>query len=241
MTVFKTAFTTGLAILCLCSTLQAQNQNDTVRVEVSDNASLEYIFKKPKDFSSFQDVNIDSLTNELAYTISKFPNNLDTTLNLNSANKSTELTRERTQSLEITGKLGVNLIRHTLVPDYGLRVSVNLFNEIPAEFGDLASKRTTSFYAEYQHMLFFERDPDLSYERFGNGFVNLGFGFQSNNNGMALNLGYLVKPAGTYFGENTFKAEFQYSLADRFSMSPFIIATDNFNSFIPGVRVALLN
>lgn len=231
----KSILTLFFAVL-LCSPALVAQVNDTVKVAFNEHAQLEYIFETPKDFEVFKQVNLDSLTLELAENVSKIPENTDTLLVLNDSSE-----RKKTESLELSAAIGGSLVRHKLVPYYGLRIGVSFGSREPKIIKTNNDGIDMTIYAEYQHMTFFERNGEQGYSAFGNGFVSLGFvARQSETGGMGLNIGYLVNQNGNYFGENTMKLELYTSTKKSISLSPFIIATDNFKSFFPGVRIGFL-
>lgn len=231
---------THIALICalLSGMLSANAQvNDTVRVEFNENSRIEYIFKEPQDFAVFEQVNLDSITRELASQVKAIPYGTDTVISLSDGTVKTE-ERERFEALEISGTIGASLVRHKLVPHYGLRIGVSVGYKEPSIVKTDNDGVKMTIFGEYQHLMFFERAGENDYSSFGNGFANLGFMARSKDNrGMGLTLGYLVNQNGSYFGENTMKLEFHVSTKKSLSMSPFIIATDNFRSFIPGVRI----
>jgi len=215
--------------------------SDTIRVEFNKQTQLQYIFDNPKDFKVFESIDLDSLTQELSNSVASFNANIDTTLILTQTKPKDDYDYGKGMFLEITPKLGANLVRNTLVPDYGLRLGFGSHGSFEQHEGDdnnLGWRNT--YFIEYQHMLFFTPRGTEGFNQFGNGFVNIGYTREVKGNEYSLSLGYLARQNGPYFGTNTTKLDFNIPIQENLSLSPFIIATDNFNTYLPGIRLTVL-
>lgn len=231
-----------LALVLYCLPTNAQIM-DTIKVDFSPQAQLQYIFDNPKDFKTFEKANIDSLTQSLSMRVGDLSPQLDTTLVLENASTSSESEVKQNQFIEISPLIGASLVRSSFVPDYGIRMSIGIRKTYTNTGHLLVNKRLhQSFYAEYQNMLFFEPKLDNGFQQFGNGFLNVGYSRNEDHDdsNFGLSLGYLVRPQGSYFGDNTMKFEFHMPVYKNVAVSPFIIATDNFTSVFPGIRLSVL-
>lgn len=226
------------SILCHLASAQVA---DTIKVEFNEQTQLQYIFNNPKDFKTFENVNLDSLTEELSNSVAAFDANIDTALVLGAATPKDHHDDGKGMFLEITPKLGANLVRNTLVPDYGLRLGLGSHGTFEEQKnGDIKARWRNTYFIEYQHMLFFTARGVEGYNQFGNGFVNIGYNREVKGSEYSMSLGYLVKQNGPYFGEHTVKFDFNIPVQENLSLSPFMIVTDNFNSYLPGIRLTVL-
>lgn len=137
--------------------------------------------------------------------------------------------------IEITGNLGLGLIRDKISPTADLAVAFGI---------------KKYYYAAIGNMNFtFEQKSDDSYRTQNNIFVGVeigrrlnkeekDFSFSSYFNNVGLS--YLVQKRGNYFGDNTFKLYYGLD-AGPIIIQPQFITTNNFDDWFPsiGIRVKL--
>lgn len=149
-------------------------------------------------------------------------------------------TKKKQDFLTADFNIGVGLIRNQLAPcaDAGLQI-VKSFRKYNLE--------GYNYYGIYVSPYFlFEKNSNGDYISNTNVFLNAQFGGDGNSTlslfGLKttkwdIGLGYLIKSKGNYFKNTTMKAYLNIKLFNSITLSPEIIATDNFKQIFPGITL----
>jgi hypothetical protein len=143
-------------------------------------------------------------------------------------------------AMTVNVNVGVGLIRNTFAPtaDLGLE-----FRKYMRMYDNGKSYTLGGVYAS--PYFFFDKNADGSYHTYDNWFVNayIGSAYQNENiqglrtQSLSVGLGYLVAQKGGYFKNTTMKAFFNLQLSKGVTISPELIATDNFKQIFPGLTL----
>lgn len=142
-----------------------------------------------------------------------------------------------TDYLTVDMNVGVGLLRNTLAPtaDLGLQIVRNRRKYDP--------KTSNTYGLYFQPIFLFEKNSSGNYITNTNGFVNVRFGEQTNEEGCkrpitrAFGAGYLILNKGDYFKKNTFKVFMDLQLNKDIRISPELIITDNGKQVFPGLTL----
>lgn len=137
--------------------------------------------------------------------------------------------------------MGLGLIRNTLAPsaDLGLQLLLGY-----KKYRSSKNHNVLGLY--FQPIFFFDKNSNGDYITNTNAFVNLHWGEEMDNDLMGLKLrrttfgvGYLVLSKGNYFKNTTMKVFLDLQLAHGVTLSPELIATDNFKQIFPGFTLKI--
>ena len=233
---------------------QYRIQNDTVYHKLkmhtlnyrNDELQFSIDFHEFSDLYELAEININSKIDSISKRIDKeggycrysrqykyeFKNNSD------SPNATEIYYSNMLDILELNISTGANLIRHQLVPDFGFKV------------GLVFSKKEV-FRNEYNLktniMTFFE-ETEKGYHTYYNTLVSLGYRHNYTNskafsNWIGVDLGYMVKTSGPYFGKNTFMLGANWELKEfgmfNVSIAPQVYFSENFKDVFPAVRLGI--
>lgn len=143
-------------------------------------------------------------------------------------------------TIVIDGNVGVGLAMNTLCPTADIRILL-------ADRWRKGDRSTYSFggisFAPY---FFFGKDAVGNLQVNDNWFVNAEFGAHygkwytgSKGDIATLGFGYLLKQKGDYFHGPTFKVFTNIKINDRMTISPELIATNNFKQIFPGLTLKM--
>ena len=147
-------------------------------------------------------------------------------------------TKKRNDYLTLDFNIGVGLIRNTIAPcaDIGIQI-VRSFKKYNLD--------GYNYFGAYLSPYFlFEKNANGDYITNTNVFLNAQFGGDGGAEPMGLKtskfdigLGYLVVSKGNYFKNTTIKAYMNFKLFQSVTISPELIATDNFKQIFPGITL----
>lgn len=133
-------------------------------------------------------------------------------------------------TLQITGSLGIGVIRNSIAPMAEMGIEINDRTNI---FPDCFSYVRVSAMPYF----FFDRDLNNNFKVYDNWFTTLEFGYQHKERRNSLGVGYLFAEKGGYFQNTTMKAFISFPVGKQFVVCPEIIFTNNFKQVFPGVTI----
>lgn len=134
--------------------------------------------------------------------------------------------------------IGLGLVRNTLTPTLDAGITL-----IKGRHNRLDDNKYYTFYTlSVSPYFFFDKNAKGDYITNTNMFVNFSLGGRENDNMMGLKsrkgafgIGYLAISKGDYFKNFTMKMFMDIQLRNGITLSPEIIATDNFKQLFPGI------
>ncbi|MBX2905044.1 MAG: hypothetical protein KF744_03345 [Taibaiella sp.] len=137
----------------------------------------------------------------------------------------------RTDMLALDPNLGMGLVRNYLAPYAELGFALIRKNRRPYD-GEYHQKKFGISISSY---FLFERNAAGNYDMHPNNFVNL---YMGEGKDISFGAGYLYWSSGNYFNGTTAKVFLNIKLLKKgLTLSPEVIATDNFNQFFPGLTL----
>ncbi len=143
-------------------------------------------------------------------------------------------------AFDVLANVGAGFVRDRLTP----AAELGLVYRLPGTRGDNIGEFLIGVYGSGYFA--FAKGADGRYNVQDNYFVNAEFGGESDNDDniyglklrrIALGVGYLVSQRGDYFSGTTMKLFLNLRLKHGFTLSPELIATDNFHQVFPGLTL----